>query len=201
MSYFPCVLRAVFLYLYCVLFTFTISISKFATFIYLWYKWRIIRKNFSFSGVCSMEQPACWTWVKPMKVLEIGDQLNVLQEGDKHLTDYHTHLCYCHLRWLFSLFIFFLGVLPLPFVFLWHDFPAGQDHSLKLLLYFHLILCKEQWRVWTVLVSVHVIEDAMGSWDCETRPKGHLGTVKFLLCALKSCSSCISSLVLPPPDC
>lgn len=71
----------------------------------------------SFSGVCSMEQPACWTWVKLMKVLEIGDQLNVLQEGDKHLTDYHTHLCYCHLRWLFSLFIFFLGVLPLLFVF------------------------------------------------------------------------------------
>lgn len=155
----------------------------------------------SFSGVCSMEQPACWTWVKLMKVLEIGDQLNVLQEGDKHLTDYHTHLCYCHLRWLFSLFIFFLGVLPLLFVFLWHDFPAGHDHSLMRLLYFHLILCKEQWRVWTVLVSVHVKEDAMGSWDCETRPKGHLGTVKLLLCALKSCSSCISSLVLRPPDC
>lgn len=49
------------------------------------------------------KQPAGHGWSSYWKCWKLEIRQNVLQSGDNHSTDYHTHPCYFHLRWLFSL--------------------------------------------------------------------------------------------------
>lgn len=46
---------------------------------------------------------------------------------------------------------------------------------------------------------MYIIESDMCSWDCQTRPKGHQGTLKLLGCALESLCSFVNPLVLSLP--
>lgn len=69
------------------------------------------------------KQPAGRGW-SSLKVLEIGDQVNVLQEGDKHSIGYYTHPCSCNLRWLFSLVHLFPWCSPPSFCFSFTWLPS-----------------------------------------------------------------------------